>query len=332
MSTKIEWTEVTWNPTTGCNKISAGCKNCYAEVMHKRLQGMGQPKYQTDFNKGVKTWEDELMKPLSWKKPRKVFVNSMSDLFHEDVPFEFIDKVFTVMALTPQHTYQILTKRADRMEEYFALHPQPRIVVIAIHNGRRLKVNEDYYNNGITWPLPNVWLGTSVENQQTANKRIPHLLRVPAAVRFLSCEPLLGRVDLNNIPFSTDEVGPFTINALTGFSFQTDIIKWPGCEGKIDWVIAGGESGHGARPMHPDWVRSLRNQCHNTGVAFFFKQWGEWLPIDHLSEDDYWKSTKSAEVGTGVSTNTVFKLGKKAAGRVLDGREWNDWPKLTKTH
>jgi protein gp37 len=311
MSTKIEWTDQTWNPTTGCNKISAGCKNCYAEPMHKRLKGMGQPKYQTDFNKGVQTWEDELLKPLKWKKPRKVFVNSMSDLFHEDVPFFFIDKVFAIMALTPQHTYQVLTKRADRMSEYFSqlLKQSNRVKSFNIFTG---------LTDEVEFPLPNVWLGTSVENQEQADKRIPHLLSVPAAVRFLSCEPLLGRVDLKNIKG----------NAGSYYQVLEPVLNaGDSSRPSIDWVIAGGESGHDARPMHPDWVRSLRDQCQAAGVPFFFKQWGEWMPIgttDGLQQLPFGNYNIDTKFG-------FSKVGKKAAGRMLDGREWNKYPKIEKS-
>lgn len=333
MSTKIEWTDTVWNPTTGCNKVSAGCKNCYAERMHKRLQGMGQAKYQTDFNKGVQTWEDELLKPLSWKKPRMVFVNSMSDLFHEDVPFEFVDKVFAVMALTPQHTYQVLTKRADRMEEYFKMINEEGDM-----NRWRLAsmdvIDIDWASTDFeNFPLPNVWLIVSVENQEQLEKRVPHLLRCPAAVRGFSCEPLLGRLDLRNwLMIETDLDGN-----TRGFGY-------------INWVIAGGESGPGARPMHPDWVRSLRDQCQAAGVPFFFKQWGEWMPlIDNSLQSD--KDMDAYLLGEypvtgsriqllkkdGTHYGKVFlesfypihpmgKVGKKAAGRLLDGQEWNEFP------
>jgi len=309
---KIEWTDATWNPTTGCNKVSKGCKNCYAEVMHKRLAGMGQAKYQQPFLKGVVTHESELLKPLGWKKPRMVFVNSMSDLFHEDVPFDFIDKVFAIMALTPQHTYQILTKRADRMAEYFE------------GNEREVYRNCEFLNfGGVELPprvLPNVWLGVSVEDQKAADERIPHLLNVPAAVRFLSCEPLLGKINIS--PFLA-KIG-------------------------IHWVICGGESGSKARPMHPDWVRSLRHECKRAGVAFFFKQWGEWMPdkeffsLDEIQADiDYGPDIHSIVQlidfygmhndrllidGFTKPLMRVLKVGKKKAGRSLDGVTHDGFP------
>lgn len=234
MSTKIEWTDAVWNPTTGCNKVSQGCKYCYAEVMHKRLTGMKMPGYERPFLAGAYPNEAALGRPLKWKKPRKVFVNSMSDLFHENVPFEHIDKVFDVMRCTPQHTYQLLTKRPERMAEYLNVH-------------RTMKET-----------LPNVWLGTSVENQKAADERIPHLLNCPAAVRFMSMEPLVGPVDLLK-EYPTGK-GAVSYCAL------------------VDWVIVGGESGRGHRPMHPEWARSLRDQCAAAGVPFFFKQWGRYTP------------------------------------------------------
>lgn len=227
----IEWTDATWNFLTGCSKISPGCDHCYAEALSKRLQATGAYRYRNGFQL---TFHPEVLSvPLTWRRPRRIFVNSMSDLFHEDVPLDWIKRAFEVMAATPQHSYQILTKRADRV--------------------RRLAV-------ALKWP-PNVWMGVSVENQVFAF-RAKRLAQVPAAVRFLSVEPLLGPVTLD----------------LSG----------------IDWVIVGGESGPHARPMDPDWARSVRDQCAAAGVAFFFKQWGGRTP--------------------------------KAGGRILDGRTWDEFP------
>jgi protein gp37 len=211
-TSSIEWTEATWNPVTGCSKVSQGCKHCYAARMAKRLQAMGNSRYANGFN--VTLHRDLIEAPYSWRKPRKVFVNSMSDLFHEDVPFEFIEKVFTTMADTPQHTYQILTKRTERLS------------ILA---------------ESLNWS-ENIWIGTSVENEAVLN-RITNLRKVPAKIRFLSCEPLIGPLDKINLD-------------------------------GIHWVIVGGESGPGARPMEADWVRSIRDQCKAQEVAFFFKQWG----------------------------------------------------------
>ncbi len=208
----IEWTESTWNPVTGCSKVSAGCKNCYAERMAARLQAMGNPRYADGFK--VTLHLDLVDAPKAWKTPRKIFVNSMSDLFHEKVPLTFIKKVFATMRACPQHTFQILTKRSARLAE--------------------LATQLDW--------APNVWMGVSVEDND-AVYRIHDLLRVPAAVRFLSCEPLIGPCD--NMPLSG-----------------------------IDWVIVGGESGPRSREMKIEWVRSIFRQCRAANAAFFFKQWG----------------------------------------------------------
>lgn len=223
--TKIEWSEATWNPTTGCDRVSVGCDNCYALTLAKRLKAMGAAKYQTDGDRrssgpgfGVAVHPDSLLVPYSWRQPRLVFVNSMSDLFHARVPLPFVRQVFTVMADTPQHTYQVLTKRASRL----------RRVAPELH-----------------WP-PNVWMGVSVENADAAC-RVDDLREVPAAVRFLSCEPLIG---------------PLPGLDLTG----------------IGWVIAGGESGPRHRPMDPTWAAGLRDQCNDAQVPFFFKQWGGRTP------------------------------------------------------
>ncbi len=295
-TTTIEWTDETWNPTTGCDRVSPGCDNCYALTMAKRLKAMeasridlellplSQAKYQTDGDPrtsgpgfGIAMHPRELMTPFTWSTPRKVFVNSMSDLFHDGVSDEFLAQVFAVMAATPQHTYQVLTKRHGRM--------------------RSLLSNRDFADKcwyacaevlGVDpsapalwwpgWPLPNVWLGVSVEDQKRADLRIPALLKTPAAKRFLSCEPLLGPVDLTLVDFD----GSTGLHVLEESSY---------C---VDWVIVGGESGPGARPMQPAWVRALRDQCAASEVPFFFKQWGGRTP--------------------------------KASGRELDGREWSEFP------
>ncbi|MDI9379758.1 MAG: phage Gp37/Gp68 family protein [Verrucomicrobiota bacterium] len=236
MSTNIEWTDATWNPVTGCTKVSQGCKHCYAERMATRLAG--RYGYSADQPFRVTLRGSKLEQPFHWREPRMVFVCSMGDLFHDDVPDGFIDRVFGVIRKCPQHTFQILTKRPHGMCEY----------ALSLSYRR---------------PPSNVWLGTSVENQDAADSRIHHLLNTPAAVRFLSLEPLLG--------------------PLPGLNLEG-----------IHWVIVGGESGPGARPMHPEWARDIRDQCVAAGVPFFFKQWG------------------------GVN--------KKRAGRLLDGREWNEMP------
>jgi protein gp37 len=210
--TKIEWTEMTWNPVTGCSKVSAGCKNCYAERMAKRLQAMRQVRYLNGFN--VTLHEDLIEQPMHWKQPRLIFVNSMSDLFHEKVPIEFIQRIFKVMEHCPQHEFQILTKRSSRLKELAGQLP---------------------------WPA-NIWMGVSVEDARVVS-RVQDLQAIPATIRFLSCEPLLG--PLEQLPL----------------------------EG-IHWVIVGGESGPGARPMAIQWVDSIQRQCRLARVPFFFKQWG----------------------------------------------------------
>ena len=228
----IEWTESTWNPVTGCNKISPGCKNCYAERMSKRLKAMGQSNYRNGFKLTLQPHMLEL--PLRWKKPQTIFVNSMSDLFHKDVPLEYVQGVFDVMKRAHWHRFQVLTKRADRLEQLSPL---------------------------LEW-TPNIWMGVSVESQKYIS-RIDHLRRTGAKTKFLSLEPLIG---------------PLKDLDLKG----------------IDWAIVGGESGFGARPMPIHWVTSIREQCVDAGVAFFFKQWG------------------------GVQ--------KKKHGRVLEGRTWDEMP------
>lgn len=271
--TKIEWADRTWNPTTGCSAASEGCRNCYAVRQTKRLEAMGQPKYQgllnvhqTHFNGVVKCHEDALMLPFKWKKPCRVFVNSMSDLFHPEVPFEFVDKVMVVIALNPHITFQVLTKRPKRMAEYFNQINVGDFLTGVFYNSLRLlkPVEAEVFRQtteAVLFPLPNLWLGTSVENQAAADERIPHLLRIPAAVRFLSCEPLLGSVDIDDWWYEPRDD-----------SEGLDLVYDYRLE-ELDWVICGGESGPNARPMQLEWMRSLRDQCKADNVPFFAKQW-----------------------------------------------------------
>lgn len=231
-NSSIEWTDATWNPITGCHKISPGCANCYAETFAERFRGVPDHPYEQGFD--LKMWPSRLQLPLTWRKPKRIFVNSMSDLYHKDVPEEFIQRVFGVMAQADWHTFQILTKRAERLEQL---------------------------SDRLAWH-PHIWQGVSVENADY-KYRIDHLRNTAAHTKFLSIEPLLGA--LGEIDF-------------TG----------------IDWVIVGGESGHRARPMNIEWVTSIRDQCREQGVAFFFKQWGG--------------------------------RNKKAAGRILEGRTWDEMP------
>jgi protein gp37 len=306
----IEWTGHTWNPFAGCAVLSPGCTNCYAMKMAARLDAMGQALYKglTKQTKAGAVWRgtvranpDALLAPLKRKKPTTYFVNSMSDLFYEKFSDELIDRVFAVMALCPQHTFQVLTKRAERMREYvFDGHLRPRLTAARRVNLLR-GIGCGDPDAELQWPLPNVWLGVSTERQQEADQRIPHLLQTPAAVRFISAEPLLG---------------PLTISYL----------EWA----RLDWVIVGGESGPHARPMHPDWVRSLRDQCEAVGVPFFFKQHGEWLSCtDDNGQISYGGDRVHTWGGPDIGGDgACYRVGKKAAGRLLDGIEHNAMPKV----
>lgn len=306
---KIEWTDATWNPVRGCTKVSAGCRNCYAETFSERWRGIPGHPFEQGFD--LRLVPEKLMDPMKWKKPKRIFVNSMSDLFHKDVPFEYIGQVWETMGAASHHTFQILTKRPQRMLEYFEWCKDAM---------RRAGLDESW--KGIN-ALPNVWLGVSVEDQRAADERIPLLLQTPAAVRFLSCEPLLGPVDLSRVEY---------IHAANGIGEQwRDPLnqrnryqrEWLASRAAINWVIAGGESGPGARAMHPDWARSLRDQCQAAGVPFFFKQWGEWGPYN-LSRD---RAEELAKLENPKSMDTpIRRHGKKLAGRLLDGLEWNQFP------
>lgn len=323
MPTKIEWTNETWNVSTGCDQVSPGCDNCYALTMAARLKAMGQAKYQRDGDPrtsgpgfGLTEHPDTLDQPLRWRKPRRVFVNSMSDLFHPKVSDGFIGSVWRTMALGRQHTYQILTKRPARMRSLLTKWGEEG----AWRDHRRL------WNESRSWPLPNVWLGVSVEDQQRADERIPPLLDTPAAVRFVSAEPLLGPVTLRD-DWIELELKPFGGNGAAAFP-------------RIDWCIVGGESGPGARPMHPQWVRRLRDQCDDAGVAFFFKQWGAWVAVppskarsgDVAVSLDGSSRRLGADLFAPLSTHerrhayVMRRVGKKDTGRELDGRTWDQFP------
>lgn len=358
-SSSIEWTDATWNPIVGCTKVSAGCKHCYAEKMSIRLALMANADEANGRNPGrkghyrevvdlqAKRWNrrvplvpEALGDPLRWKKPRRVFVNSMSDLFHEEVPDSYIDKVFAVMALCPGHSFQVLTKRPTRAKEYLLslAGDVPNRLFFAhqdIPKPRRWKGGEFP-----GWPLPNVWLGASIEDRDTADERIIHLVQSPAAVRFLSCEPLLGWIDLEPYLWATGATtaGPF-FDALghhrggSGGIGGQAITSFP--TGDLHWVIAGGESGPGARPMHPDWARSLRDQCSAAGVPFFFKQWGAFRPVETGDGDGPGEVVDlSIDGGIGPredwgreSTNALMiRVGKHVAGAELDGRLHQEWP------
>ncbi|MFJ6061639.1 DUF5131 family protein [Streptomyces tendae] len=276
--TTIEWTDRTWNPVTGCTKVSPGCDNCYAETIAHRFSG--SKAFPNGFD--VTQHEARTSRPLRWKKPARVFVNSMSDLFHADVPAEFIARVFAVMALTPQHTYQVLTKRPGRMRSLLSNRDFRALV-----DDHREQLHPGC--GDFAWPLPNVWLGVSVENQRWADIRIPALLETPAVVRFLSCEPLLGPLDLFGpiVPGRGRPKLTYWLDGRPGWGpDQTDdrgrVFQEMTVGPRLDWVIVGGESGPKARAMHPEWARTIRDQCQQAGVPFFFKQWGEWGPAPFI--------------------------------------------------
>jgi len=330
MSTAIEWTKgddgtpgMTWNPVTGCTKVSQGCKNCYAERLFPRVYGKATIEIVLEFEgeetqlgkrerkfTDVVCHPDRLNKPLHWKKPRRIFVNSMSDLFHEDVPFEFIDQVFAVMALAGQHSFQVLSKRPQIMEAYFSGNPLDRVFAL---------LPEDM---GLTWPLPNIWLGVSVEDQATADERIPLLLETPAAVRWISVEPLLGPIDFSQIELPPEYNISISTPGLINCLMTGDDNRYYNQHNVIDWCVVGGESGPKARPMSPCWVRSIRDQCQAAGVPFFFKQWGEWLTISQGAPYDPKRPFRGDHTGTDV----YMRIGKKTAGCLLDGCEWDERP------
>lgn len=266
----IQWTDATWNPVTGCDRVSPGCAHCYAETFAERWRGVAGHPYEQGFD--LRLWPERLDLPLSWTRPRRIFVNSMSDLFNEEVPEDFIRQVFETMTRAGWHTFQVLTKRHERLVQLADRLP---------------------------WP-PNVWIGVSIENRRFVN-RADCLRRVPAAVRFISAEPLLGPLDALEL------------------------------EG-IDWVIAGGESGPGARPMDPAWVRHLRDRCLASGIPFFFKQWGAFAPVEEVPDARgpmVVMAPRSVGAPGGGIDRPVVRLrhvGKKRAGRMLEGRTWDQYP------
>lgn len=299
-NTTIEWADATVNAVNGCSVLSPGCTNCYAMRLagtrlreHPSRAGLTQPSKAGPVWTGeVRLNEQQLLQPLRWRRPRRIFWNAHGDLFHDAVPDEWIDRVFAVCAASPQHTHMILTKRTARMQAYLTTKKAAAPIMVAIGDGT---LEQHPWNNELKVPS-NVWLGASVEDQQRADERIPDLLATPAAKRFISAEPLLGPVDLDRWL----ELG----------GLNTDLgLSNPG----VDWLIVGGESGPGARPMHPDWVISLRDQCATAGVAFFLKQWGEYLPV--------WNDHDVRKTGYEFR-----KVGKKAAGRRLHGCEHSEFP------
>jgi len=371
-ATKIEWADCLWNPVVACRKVSPACNNCYAERMAYRLACMGQDKYRAvvrgegivedvdregplhgrwngDVFLDESALADPKKSPLHWRKPRTIFVVSMGDLFYERVPFEFIDRIFAVMAMCPQHTFLLLTKRPERAREYLTTgnaphYPRLTDIEIVMESDHGWVSRDDLANiapagstlpRDLEWPLPNVWLGVTAENQEQADKRIPILLKTPAAKRFVSVEPMLGPVDLMHVKWAripvrdedyhrhgvpTPEEMWSTNNVLRART-ETDIDN-----GKIglDWVICGGESGPGARPMHPQWPRGLRDQCVAAGAPFLFKQWGKWSPSGQQGEHCF---------NPGASIHDIVcmsRVGKKAAGRLLDGKLWDQRLEVTR--
>jgi protein gp37 len=376
---KISWLNIpgyipqTLNPIVGCSKVSEGCRNCYAERMAARLASMTSDHLKYDevincrdsWNGETLLVESALQKPLGWKKPRSIFVNSMGDLFHESTPDEWIDRVFAMMAACPQHLFILLTKRAKRMENYVAglttVEGALRFegFTAGKWDGRRHKTALSYRRK---IPLPNVWLGVTAENQAAADERIPHLLRTPAAVRFVSCEPMVGKIDFSTNLYRSHTIhlkmsieGAIRNRAFKGFEENgvpvhpkqveamlrkrladgekyfpmcdcPDFDPQTGCQPKrnprLDWVICGGESGPGARPMNPEWARSLRDQAKSAGVPFFFKQWGDWMskstaPLEHYQLD--------------CRQVVAWRNGdKKHGGDILDGHQWHEFPEVVK--
>ncbi|MCW1844189.1 phage Gp37/Gp68 family protein [Prosthecomicrobium hirschii] len=340
--TPIEWTDATWNPIVGCSVVSPGCTNCYAmRLAGTRMRSHPSRAGLTQDSKAGPVWTGEvrfmeqwLAQPLRWAKPRMIFVCAHADLFHKSVPDEWIDRVFAVMALAPQHTFQVLTKRPERMREYFdqvESSASARVRDICYRPERHFSPAADptlgrvgkWPDRWPGWPLPNVWLGVSVEDQRRADERIPILLDTPAAVRWVSAEPLLGAIRLDKIGGTTclAHAGaccgdrPWT-DALRGIQAcsRAGAYSFPVRDQMprgLDWVVAGGESGHNARPANPQWFRDLRNQCAEARVPYLHKQNGEWVSVSEIA-------------GGGPhhrfdDGRTVRRVGKKAAGRLLDG-------------
>lgn len=330
---KIEWTEATWNPIRGCSRISEGCRNCYAEVTANRFKSEGQP-YEGliarsgQWNGTIKFIDAGLHQPLRWRRPRMIFVNSMSDLFHENLHIEQIAKIFAVMCLAHWHTFQVLTKRAERMHEVLT---NPEFYGKVLKAADEIRTAFPKINIGISDPIinppKNVWLGVSVEDQPTARSRIISLIRTPAALRWISAEPLIGPVDIEDLIKASNHLAR-----------------------GIDWVVVGGESvpgksGHNslARPMHPDWARALRDQCLKAGIPFFFKQWGSYsYDYDRERDDPDWRDCSNVQRKPGrwvnISGHHGFHgervhyaqyVGKKKSGRILDGRTWDEYPSNT---
>ena len=316
--TNIEWADYVWNPMSGCTKISDGCKNCYAADMAKRLQRIQETTgkdlgYADGF--AVTLHPERLEAPLNHKKPAKIFVNSMGDLFHESVPLEFIESVFFAIGVATQHTYQILTKRPERMK---------KVINYLTYKGVSMR--------------PNVWLGVTAENQEQADERIPILLDTPEALRFVSVEPMFDEINLDGLGLEWGGSYYGTKCTKCGNAGSSGIVLgcceddiWCGeCGSRehiedlptLDWVIIGGETGANARPMHPDWVRSIQKQCEEAKVPFFFKQWGEYKTLPQGKsvtgyKSHFWEDGRQA-----------VRVGKKQAGHLLDGVEYREMPEV----
>lgn len=364
--THIEWTDATWNPITGCSVVSPGCTNCYAmKLAGTRLKHHSSREGLTTMSKAGPVWNGEvrfneqwLDQPLRWQKPRMIFVCAHGDLFHENVPDYWIDKVFAVMALAPHHTFQVLTKRPERMNAYMTEartvfagellgsyeHVYNAMGVVGRDTLNNRHPYRDLYPTGMPWPLPNVWLGVSAEDQARADERIPLLLDTPAAVRWVSAEPLLGPVDLEpylsrchaardgdcNWPHCPQERD---YQSWCRLAWDDDREMHTAATARLDWIVAGGESGPGARPMHPDWARSLRDQSAAAGVAFHFKQWGEWAPAPDGATHSLHCRPVAGSHGKIVTITDratgkpiLNRIGKKAAGRNLDGVTHDAYP------
>lgn len=357
-SSSIEWTDATWNPVTGCSVVSPGCTNCYAmRLAGGRLQHHSTRKGLTTPSKAGPVWNgqvrfnhDMLREPLRWRRPRRIFVCAHGDLFHESVPDAWIDQVFAVMAVAGDHTFQVLTKRAERLRAYVTARGRVHAICRWLPHfaeGRdppapdvRFSDAEiDQANSYMRWPLPNVWLGVSAEDQERADERLRYLLNTPATVRFVSAEPLLGPIDIARafLPAMKDRIEQRLPSPTDG-------------RGSLHWVIVGGESGPGARAMHPGWARSLRDQCVAAGIPFHFKQWGAWAPVCAIDNVDQFyhsaplrdpEAIRRCKVSTdvlqidgrhgdpfdfGPGAMMVMEIGKHAAGRRLDGVEHNGMP------
>jgi protein gp37 len=340
VESKIEWTDATWNPTRGCTEIAPGCAHCYAKTFAERFRGVPSHPYERGFDPRIAP--DKLTEPLKWKKPRRIFVDSMSDLFHEAFEFDYIAACFGVMAAAWWHTHQVLTKRPDRAVEFFAWveanhakryrHPEiiEHAACVAQEHGQQeaadalFSAANDRVGRNV-WPLPNVWIGTSIANQTDADKNIPHLLQIPAVVRFLSAEPLLGPVDLAFCAphvLDYDESNPAFVNAFSGMSYHPrTCMTAPPTEGTsrgIQWVIVGGESGPHARPCNVEWIRSVVAQCKAAGVPVFVKQLGA-RPTLQAPLLEEWPTARWGSDGLGTNMGRANLRDKKAG-------DMDEWP------